>query len=183
MSVKKKKKLVLALLLILILALIAAGVTIAYMLRSSGKINNIFEKAVVSCAVVEDFDSETGVKSSVKVRNTGNINGFIRVRLVSYWVDGEGNIVGKPSEMPSVSYDSEKWIKGANDTYYCKEPVMVGEETPEFLDANIQLKYPPDEEYYQVLEVIPEAIQSAPAKAVKEAWGMYVKDGKISNEP
>lgn len=166
----KKKKIILLILAVTFL-LAADCVTIAYMFRHSDPLENNFIPARVFCEVKETFDEETGVKSSVTVRNTGNVKEFLRVRLISYWVDDEGNIVGVPSEMPEVSYDTSKWIKGSDDTYYCKAPVLKDEFTPELLTAPVQLKYPPEETYYQVLEIIPEAIQSNPKAAAEEAWG------------
>ena len=177
---KKKNKNKVVLLILALLLLVAAGVTVAYMFRHSDPVENVFIPARVFCKVEEDFNKETGVKSSVTVRNTGNVTEFLRVRLVSYWMDDEGNIMGVPSEMPTVSYDTSKWIKGSNDTYYCKAPVLKGELTPELLTASVQLKYPPEETYYQVLEIIPEAIQGNPKTAIQEAWGATVTNGAVS---
>ena len=176
---KKKRTKAILLLLLLLLSLAAVAVTIAYMFHDSNVLKNFFLPAKVNCAVEETFNKETGIKSSVAVRNTGNITAFLRVRLVSYWVDGDGNIMGKPSEMPTVSYDTDKWIKGSDDTYYCKTPVLRGELSPELLTASVQLKYPPESAYYQVLEIIPEAIQEDPAAAIEEAWGVTLKNAEI----
>ena len=95
----KKRRIILSILVAsLVVSLLICGTVLAYMFRQTEYKDNEFVPANVSCEVVEAFDGVQ--KTSVQVQNTGNIDAFLRVRFVSYWVDADGNIVAKPSSMP-----------------------------------------------------------------------------------
>ena len=166
--------LVLAFLLILL-----CGTTFALMFRQTEPLDNQFEAAAVSCAVAESFDGST--KSSIAVTNTGNIDAYLRLRLVSYWVDSKGNILSKPSQMPTVSVASG-WITGSDNTYYYSQPVAPGSSTPNLLLTGIPLQQDSDG-YLQVIEVFADAIQSKPEAAVSSSWGVTLSGGKITDAP
>ena len=171
----------------LIVAVIAIGTVVAYLFAKTNVIRNVFDIPYVQCEVEETFDDTTGVKSSIQIENTGNIDAYLRLRLISYWKDGEGNIVGKPSSMPAISYDSDNWIKGNGNTYYYKSSVA-----PHALTVNLLPTSPVtlrtdtffDQTVYQVLEVIPEAVQAQPAGAATSLWGVTIEtDGVITAAP
>jgi hypothetical protein len=133
-----------------------------------------------------DAGSATGgfvaatTKTSIQVENTGNIPAYIRLRFVSCWVDADGHIVGKASVMPAIPYDDAHWFQ-VGDTYYCKDPIEVGAFTPELLkDGSIVLDVDESTGYRQVLEVFADAIQSKPAKAVTQSWGVSISGDRIS---
>ena len=167
----KKHRMPLVLLVILLVASsILCGTVIAYMFRQTESIDNKFTPAKVSCEVVEDFDGTQ--KTSIQVKNTGNIDAYLRLRMVSYWVDNEGNIVAKPSVLPEIFVTSD-WIKGPNNTYYYKTTVSPEKQTNSLLSKPIILEK--DENgYKQVIEVFAEAIQSKPHSAVVESWGVLL---------
>lgn len=172
---KRQRVLYIILIVILAAALVFCGTVIAYMFRQTEYKKNQFTPAQLSCEVVETFDGTQ--KSSIQVRNTGNIDAYLRVRLVSYWVDAEGNIIAKPSEMPEFT-PAEGWIPGSYDTYYYRVPVAPNELTNNLLSAPITL------ESGQVVEVFAEAIQSEPNGAVTSSWGVTVgADGNITTVP
>lgn len=164
----------------LIATLLLCGTVIAYMFRQTEYKDNAFVPANVSCKVVEEFDGTQ--KTSIQVQNTGNIDAYLRVRLVSYWVDADGNIVAKPSEMPEINI-ATGWITGANNTYYYTKPVRSSAHTGALLSAPITLKQ--DENgYMQVLEVFAEAIQSKPSHAVTNSWKVSLDtNGNITAAP
>ena len=182
-----KSKKLLIILTVVLLAIAGVTTTVAYMFKNTNLFVNIFDDPYVMCSVQEVYDPESGSKSSIKVKNTGNVDEFLRVRLISYWVDGDNNVVGKPSVMPTVSYDSTYWIKGSDDTYYYKSSVAKNVVTEhDLLTAPITLQtstFTVDgeaETVYQVVEIIPEAIQSRPAKAASEAWGVTTSGTSIT---
>ena len=148
---------------------VTIGTALGLMFRKTAPVENQFMPAKVSCAVAEEFDAATGAKSSIAVQNTGNIPAYLRVRLVSYWVDAAGNRVGKPSEMPAFTL-AEGWRETAEGTYEYGDPVSPGESTPNLLAEGTSLVLADDGEgYTQVVEVFAEAMQSDPAEA-KESW-------------
>ena len=114
-------------------AVAAGGITLAFMFQRAEKTNR-FISAQVSCAVHERLDgaevdgstAQGGEKSDIRVENTGNIKAFLRIRLVSYYVDAEGNISGRVSSVFPTPALRNGWIAGPNHTYYYPHPVEPG---------------------------------------------------------
>lgn len=177
---KKRKILSIILIAALIVDVLLCGTVIAYMFRQTEYEDNQFTPAQVSCSVSEVFNGEQ--KTNIQVQNTGNIDAYLRVRLVSYWVDAEGNIVAKPSDMPEISLASG-WIPGSNHTYYYQSTVATNTLTGNLLSSAIQLAKD-DNGYLQVIEVFAEAIQSKPQNAVTKSWKVTVdSNGYITAVP
>ena len=162
---KSKKRFYIATAVLLVAAL--CGTAVAFMIKESGSRTNTFEPAFVSCEVEEKV--EDNIKNSITVKNTGNIDAFIRVRIVSYWVDKDGKIVAKPSEPVLLKTDTNNWIADKdNQTYYCIKPVKAEESTVNMLNSGYTLQTEGD--YRKVVKVFAEAIQSNPKYAVHQAW-------------
>lgn len=167
--------------LIIPILLLSVSITLAFMFKSSEEAVNVFIPAKVTCEVKEQFNGTQ--KSSITIQNTGNTAAYLRLHLISYWVDADGNIVGKESEMPAVSYNNAYWLKGEGHIYYYALPVAAGDTTSQnLLTAPIALCEDSylGETVYQVVEVFAEGIQSEPPNAVQEAWGVTVKGGNLS---
>lgn len=157
---------------------IFCGTVTAYMITRTEFRENRFTPAQVSCMVDEETDADQAAggmtkKTSITIQNTGNIDAYLRIRFVSYWVqnkDGNTEIVGKASVMPTIDYNTTDWIRGAQDTYYYISPVAPDTSTGELLNSPIEL----DEKdgYKQVVEVFAEAIQSLPTGAVTNSWNV-----------
>lgn len=120
---KKLKKWVIAAAALVTVA--AVGVTLAFMFKKAN-VKNTFVPAEVSCTAYEKLDGEDiteatakgGEKSDIRVENTGKVNEYLRVRLVSYFADAEGNVTGaEPSVYPDITLN-DGWIAGSNHTYY-----------------------------------------------------------------
>lgn len=167
---KKSRILLIILIASLVVSLILCGTVLAYMFKQTEYKNNEFIPANVSCKVVEEFDGKQ--KTSIKVQNTGNIDAYLRVRFVSYWVDSDGNVVAKPSSMPEINM-AAGWLKGENNTYYYKTPVSPTNQTESLLTSPITLQKDADG-YMQVIDVFAEAIQSKPHNAVSDSWGVVI---------
>jgi len=153
--------------------------TYAYMYRETQSKSNQFEPALVTCQVEETVSNS--VKTQIAIKNTGNIDAYIRVRLVSYWVDEEGNIAAKASITPKINtLDQTKWIADEdNHTYYYKNKVAKETETSNLLsEMSVTLKS--EDGYRQVVEVLAEAIQAEPEKAVEESWNVEVESEIIT---
>jgi hypothetical protein len=174
----KRKILKIVILILSIILLLLCGTAFALMYRQTQPLNNQLEAAFVACAVEEDFDGET--KTSIAIKNTGNIDAYLRVRLVSYWVDSDGNITSKPSRMPPV-FVTSGWVTGTGNTYYYSQPVAPGDITTNLLNADITLEE--EDGYLQVIEVFADAIQSKPAEAVTTSWGVTLDGDKIITAP
>ena len=175
-----KKQLIAVLSLVAVVVMVAVSdYADAYMRKTTEEIDNNFIPAEVTCDVIETFDETSGIKSSVQVKNTGNISSYIRLRIVSYYVDSEGEIQFVPSPKVNVNYNKSDWfIDAEEDTYYYRYPVVNGENTAEFLAEGATIKlgsYTANSiTYYQVVEIVAEAIQAEPAKSVESAWPVKV---------
>lgn len=166
---KKTKKL---LILLLITAVLSAGLTLAFMFRTTGPVNNQFEPAQVTCDVVENHDTDR--IHGIQVKNDSNISCYVRVRLVTYWVNAKNEIVGKPSPTLNVPYDNIHWKAGADNTFYYLTPLEVNGKADDLLPSGTELVLQTDEfngePVYQVVNAFAEAIQANPKTAVQEAW-------------
>lgn len=153
----------------------------AFMYKETPVQTNDFTNAIVDCEVNEMRTDNT--KTSIAVRNTGNVDAYIRVRLVSYWVDEAKNIVAKASETPKLSssnIDTYDWIADVdNDVYYYKHPVAPNANTENLLEKT-QITLVTEDGYKQVVEVFAEAIQAVPKKAVENSWNVTVENGIIT---
>lgn len=153
---------------VLVLLLAVAGGTLAW-LTAQDSVANTFTPAHVSCEVTENFDGET--KSNVNVKNTGDIPAYIRVRLVTYRVNDNGDHIGGTATIPTFT-PGEGWVK-YGEYYYYTLPVAAGEKPAANLISSINLtgSYADPDGGKQVVEVMAEAIQSVPEAAIKDAWG------------
>ena len=119
-----------------------------------------------------------GEKADIRVENTGNVKEFIRLRLVSYYVDSNGDIAGTAaSQYPNLTLKNG-WIAGANRTYYYTYPVEPGILCEPFTLGQTQLEN--GTMVYQVMEVIAEAVQAEPSDAAQEVWGVTVENGVVT---
>ena len=167
----------------------AVGLTLAFMFKKAEKTNR-FIPAEVSCAVREKTDGSEvtdtaaagGQKSDIRVENTGNVREFLRLKMVSYYVDANGDIVGTvSSQYPTLSLKND-WIAGANHTYYYRFPTDPGNSTgilcEPFSLGHTQLEN--GTTVYQIIEVIAEAVQAEPSNAAQEVWGVTVENGVVT---
>lgn len=155
---------------LLLLVTAAVGGTVAYLLTKTEPVTNTFTPSHVTCEVTESFDGT--VKKNVNVTNTGDTDAYIRVKLVTYRVNDKGEHIGGTAEIPSFS-PGANWAEH-DGYYYYKLPVKAGEKPAAALIDSIDLtgSYSDADRGKQVIEVMAEAIQSVPAKAVKDAWGV-----------
>ena len=155
---RRKKSLGLAMALVLLIAA-AAGSTIAYLSNSSAPVENDFAPSDITPTIEETVSG--GVKSSVKVKNSGETTAYIRVAVVANTVDEDGNITGSADVS---GFLGNTWVKSGN-FYYYTSPVAPGASTGELLSGPINLSG------IQVT-ILAEAIQAQPADAVVRAWGV-----------
>lgn len=120
----------------LVCALAAAG-AVAFLIDNTEAVKNEFTPSHVTCAVEESFDGTT--KTNVQIKNTGDIPAYIRVALVTYCVDGEGNVDGTKTAtiIPSFTM-GDGWVK-SGEYYYFTKPVAAGALTDTALIGSITL--------------------------------------------
>ena len=171
-----------AVLIIAVLLLLGAAVgsTVAFLITNTGPVENKFAYASVSCNVKEDFKGS--IKKNVQITNTGSTDAYIRATYVVNWVDAQGNIVASVPEGYSYTLTENpdsKWTKGNDGYFYYLSPVAPDKSTPGSL-LTCTVTRPENPEYRLSVEILATAIQSQPAKAVGEAWGVTISQGSVT---
>lgn len=164
---------------VLALVLAVAGGTLAWLVANSGPVTNTFTPATVSCKVEETF--KNNVKSNVNVKNTSNIDAYLRVKLVTYRVNEADQHIGGTAAIPNFT-PGEGWVEHDGFYYYTK-PVAPNTvpENPLIGTLGITLsEYTDVDGGKQVIEVMAEAIQSQPDSAVQQAWGVTIDNGNVT---
>lgn len=165
--------------LVLLLAL-AVGGTVAWLNARTPKVTNTFTPAHVTCEVEETFDKTTGVKTDVNVKNTSDIDVYIRVKLVTYRTNDAGQHIGGTAELPAFTL-GENWVE-KDGYYYYTLPVAPGKTPAANLADKMTLtaSYDDADGGKQALDVMAEAIQSTPEEAVADAWGVRIAQGSVT---
>lgn len=155
-----------ALLMVLVMSV---GGTLAWLTAHTNAITNTFTVATPGVKIEEGFDKQT--KSDVKVKNTGEVEAYIRVALVPTWEDENGNAVAEPASLDDLSItwgNSGKWLKGTDGYWYYKEPVAPGYSTEVLLE---KATVTTENGYHMNLQVMADSIQADPTRAVTAMWG------------
>lgn len=173
---KTSKRLLIIIICSAVAVCITTGGTLAYIFTKTAEKQNSFEPVFVSCSVEESFDGST--KSNVKVRNTGDINAYIRATFVVMWVSDEGNVhSSSPVEGQdyTLTLESRLWAKGSDGFYYYTAEVMPGEATDALISTLSPLTDGPSG-YSLSVHIASTAIQSNPTNVVNQVWGAGVQD-------
>lgn len=175
----------LAILFIAVVMLIGAvvGSTVAFLVTKTAPVENKFTYASVSCTVSESFNGTT--KEKVQIQNTGTTDAYIRATYVVSWLNKDGSIAPVPQGTTPDGYilsisenPNNAWTKGTDGYFYYLTPVAPGGLTDGSL-VNCTVTYPQgvEPEYILSVEILATAVQSTPAKAVREAWGVTPVSG------
>ena len=157
---------------------LAVGGTIAWLIDKDSPLVNTFDPSKVTCEVQEKFDGK--VKSDVNVKNTGDIDAFIRVKLVTYRKNDAGQHIGGTAALPQFTLGAN-WVE-YNGYYYYTLPVAPGDKPATKLTDSMTLteSYDDADGGHQSIDVMAEAIQSVPAEAVGQAWGVSIAPGSVT---
>lgn len=165
---------------LLALLLVVAGGTLAW-LTAQDSVSNTFTPAHVTCNVEESFNGTA--KSDVKIKNTSDIPVYIRASIVVTWKDPSGNVYG---QLPVAGKDytmtmanDSKWVPNGG-YYYYTSPVAVGDTTGTLINKCVVSATAEKPNGYDLsVEIIAEAIQSQPDRAVGQAWGVTIAAGSV----
>lgn len=183
----RQRKPVTLLVSLLLLLGIAIGSTVAFLATRTAAKKNTFTPAKVSSQVTEDFDGTT--KSNVAVKNTGDIDAYLRATVNITWMKDENTADQTVSaKVPqegvdyTITYADTGWTRDSDGYWYYLTPVAPGESTGTLIKTCTQLpgaEVP--EGYHLSVEIIASAIQSVPAKAVGEAWGVTITESGVTS--
>ena len=182
MKNKFSKKKVLIILLILLVTSLVVG-TVAYYFVLNSK-SNIFTEGTIKLEIIENFNSENNIKENVLIKNTGNSPIYIRVAILYLFENNDGQIIEdipiKDTDYTINFSSSNNWVLNSDGYYYYKYPIEPGSNTDILIDNCKQIKEYDDKSF--IVDVLAQAIQTNPNKAVKEAWNINVEDNKIMLE-
>lgn len=155
-----KKKTILMLAAMALLLTVTVGSTIAYLVTSSGPVQNVFEPAYVKSTVIEPgWKDGDLVKNKVTIQNDGNVNAKIRAAIVVTWQDADGNTLPyAPVLETDYSLEIGNDWTNENDYYVWKDTVAPGKQTGTLIESCKQLTNIGT--YHLCVEVIGSAIQA-----------------------
>lgn len=171
-----------ALLASLLLMVCAISSTLAFLVDKDEPIVNTFTPSKITTTVEEKF--ENGVKSEVKIQNTGDTTAWIRAAVVITWQDADGNAYGQAPVQDTdytITYDlNNGWTKGNDGFYYFKTPVEAGQSTGELIKECKPVANKAPEGYNLCVEIICSGLQYKPASVFNDNWrtssGLKAKD-------
>ena len=177
---RAKKPLAALVALVLIIGAVVGG-TLAYLAARTDAIVNTFNPAKVDIMVEEDFKGST--KKDVKITNTGDTEVYIRATYVVTWKDAAENVYPEQPQ-PGVDYTislnpKQDWFC-YNGYYYYTAPVAPRASTGVLIDLCTPVAGRAPEGYTLSVNVLASAIQSVPAEAVGQAWGVSIAPGSVT---
>lgn len=177
---RAKKPLAALVALVLILGAVVGG-TLAYLAARTDAIVNTFNPAKVDITVDEKFNGKT--KENVKITNTGDTDVYIRATYVVTWKDTDGNVYPEQPQ-PEVDYNislnpEQGWFN-YKGYYYYTAPVAPLASTGVLIDLCTPVEGRAPEGYTLSVNVLASAIQSVPAEAVGQAWGVSIAPGSVT---
>lgn len=150
-----------------LVGVLAIGGSIAFIMTNTGSIQNAFEPSSVACEVIED-DFTNGVsteKTEVCVQNTGDVDAYIRAKVLVNWVDGTGKVLGiEPmgdEDYVMILDLNSGWSYCESDGfYYYAGRVPAGGSTEELIESCTVIGSAPDANYTLSVEILASAIQA-----------------------
>lgn len=180
------KRTVLTVLTLALVLLLSVGGTLAWLTAQTGSITNTFTLANFDIDVKETFNNAT--KTNVGVTNNSDVPVYIRVALIPTWLDKTTmQPVGTPASLNDLTIDwgagggsetatadapGNGWIKIGNYWYYT-QPVAAGATTANLI-AKATITYTDGSTEIMRLEVMADAIQAEPNRAVESVWPVTV---------
>ena len=168
--------------LLLLLCCTVAG-TVAFLVTSTDPVTNTFTPASVSTEVNEDFDGIT--KSNVTIKNTGNIDAYIRATVVVNWAsDKEVGVVSGTAPKEGTDYTIEwtmsNWIKVGDYYYYTQKVAANGATEQLFTNCKLLDGANVPDGYHLQVTILADGIQAEPVHVVADVWkDVRVDGGKL----
>lgn len=178
-----KKMILLAASLLLVMCA-AIGGTVAYLIDMTTPVTNTFVPAKVPPEVTENFDGD--VKKDVAIKNTGNVDAYIRVKVVVTWKDASGNVY-KTAPVAGTDYTwtwptDTNW-KELNGFWYYTKPVAAGDSTAVLFTDCKQLSTANVPKGYSLsVDIHAQTVQAEPSSVVEETWGVVITEGSVTKK-
>lgn len=172
----RKTKTILVLAAVVLMLACTVGGTLAFLITKTDSVTNTFDPGKVTCAVEESFDGTT--KSSVKIKNTGNTDAWIRATVVANWVVGSGSDAKVVAPWTgSITYNSTNWDE-VGDYYYYKTTVASGQTTENLLSKDFTPGKAPVTGAHLEMTIVCQAVQTFPGVTNAQAAFAYATANK-----
>lgn len=180
MRAKTWKALIVAALAVVILTA-AVGGTMAWLSTKTQDLTNTFEPAKVTCKVVEPgwVNGTSTTKRNVSIQNTGTTDAYIRAMIVANWCTADSKVV-KTATPTYEGLPGSDWVEHDGFYYYTK-PVAPNQTTGNLFTSCTPGTDKPEGADHLEVNIICQAVQSTPANAVTEAWGVTISNGSVSS--
>ena len=175
---KIKRNTLLIVLLCICFILAVSGGVYGYLTATTAPIANEFVPATVSCQVGEVF--EDGVKKNVCIKNTGNVNAYIRAAVIINFVSDDGKILSTAPVADTnykIKWGSALWQIGNDGYWYYRKAVVPEDVTETLIETAYAVTVP--EGYRLSIQIIATAFQTEPDSAVEGAWNVTVENGEM----
>jgi len=174
--------------LVLLIAF-AVGGTVAYISMKTDPVTNTFTLGTVPIKVVEDITTEPGVKNDVQIQNIGDVDAYIRAKVIFNWVKWNDvtkqyDVSGTPVNDSDYEIDwtKENWTNELGGYYYYKGKVPPKSSEPDnvtgvlFTDCKLKEGITPPDGYTLSVEILAQSIQTDGVDSnnktpVEIAWG------------
>lgn len=181
---RKQERKVSALALVCIICCLVSGLTLAYLVTSTDALVNVFGTPSFDTGISEDFkDEET--KKDVKIQNTGDVDAYVRATVVVTWVNNDDQVYST-APVENTDYEIEwktegtPWVKGSDGYWYYTTPLKPGEDTKILFTNCKPVEGETPDGYYLSVEILSQSIQAEPEDAVKDAWGVTISEGSVT---
>lgn len=147
--------------LVLVLG-VAAGGTMAYLTDSVSVEGSRYEAGLVSCQLQDN-----------RVRNTGNVDAYVKVVIAQSYLDAEGNVCPDSDHPVPQVQAGEGWVALGDGFSLCStSPVAPGQlSAPIPTGSYFPAATVAEDGCVAVLNISTFAIQAQPVDAVADAWG------------
>lgn len=175
------KKSVILLITVSAMLLMVIGASLSFLNTHKGPLVNEFASSYVTSEVIETF--KDNVKKDVKIQNTGDIAAYIRAAVIVTWEDEGKNVY---PQMPvagrdyTIDFSFDGWQLASDGYYYYSNSVAPNGLTKPLIEEVIPVDENTPNGYKLSVEILGDAIQSLPTKAVESSWGVTVTNGQIS---
>lgn len=170
---RRSSKSLLLLISLVMIAAVAVGGTLAWLTSETAPVTNTMEPGKVPISIQEQV--KDNVKESVKIRNDGNVDAYIRVAVIANAVDEDGNII--LGDAPSTPVNADKWQE-IDGYYYYKGIVPAGGETESLFSGEVNFAN-------GEINILAESIQVQGGyndqKPETYAWGVTYANGNWTN--
>lgn len=136
-----KRKVMLVAVAVILCSLVITGGTLAYF-TASGRTTNQVTTGKIAMTLHDEYEKQDNLVPSTTTHHEKKVyveldnasgDAFVRVKVETYWLDAEGNVLDLPAQNIAPDYlDGWQYLDGY---YYYTEPLKAGESTTALFES------------------------------------------------